>query len=220
MKILDDQYLFASPRIRGIREQYKRARRFMRLARRCKQTTSRFRNLIAAVYPARAIVELMLEAAEKQELKPFQNKDAKRSREDFEKKLVPKLPHYYLLEKIRIHDFHRFGCIPPDPKKREVFWGGPIKLIANRGSARLELTKKGPQLVLTGNSSAKQQRSLYTDDGHFFDDTSGKFLQLDEILEDFLRAVSSVIADFERLHEQADDSPVVQPPRSAAEFSR
>jgi len=200
MKTLGGQYLFASPRIQGIHEQYKRARRFMRLARRCRQSTSRFTNLIAAVYPARAIVELMLEAAEKQELKPFSNKDAKRSRKDFEEMLAPKLPHYYLLEKIRIHDFHRFGCIPPDPKYRRLSFGGPIKLIANKGSAAIMVTSEGPQLTLTGNSSDKQQRPLYTDDGRFFDDTSGKLLQLDEILDDFLRAVPGVIADFERLY--------------------
>lgn len=198
MKTSDDQYLFASPRIWGIHEQYRRARRFMQLAYRCKQAMSRFTNLIAAVYPALAIVELMLEAAEKQELKPFQNKDAKKSRKDFREVLAPKLPHYYLLEKIRIHDFHRFGCIPPDPKHRQVFFGGPIKLIANKGSAALRVTPKGPEHVLTGNSSVKEQRPLCMKDDRFCDEESGEFLSLDEILDDFLNSVPGVITDFER----------------------
>lgn len=64
-----------TPRISGIYEQYRRARHFVQLAHRCKIPASKFTNLIAAVYPARAIVELMLEASEKQEIVAFKNKD-------------------------------------------------------------------------------------------------------------------------------------------------
>lgn len=199
MKTADDRYLFASPRILGIHEQYKRAERFMRLSRRCKQPTNRFTNLIAAVYPTRAIVELMLEAADLQELKSFSSKNAKMNRKDLEEMLIPKLPHYYLIEKIRIHDFHRFGCIPPSPQYRRMSYGGPVKLTANKGSATLRVTSKGPELILTGNSSVKEQRPLCMDEGHFLDDESGNFLSLDKILEDFLKEVPSVIACFENL---------------------
>jgi len=94
----------------------------------CKKPASRFRNLIAAIYPARAIVELMLEALDKKELTSFQNKDAGKNRGEFENLIAPKLPQYYLIEKIRIHDFHRFGCLPPQPGERVLFYGGPIKL--------------------------------------------------------------------------------------------
>jgi len=194
-----DHFSLTTPRKQGIHEQYYRTRRFLQLARRCKKTRSRFTNLIAAVYPARAIVELMLEAAEKQELRPFCNKDAKKSRDDFEEMLAPILPHYYLIEKIRIHDFHRFGCIPPNSKRREAFLGGPIKLIAKKGTAALQGTSKGYEIVLTGNSHAKEQRPLYMDDGRFFEEESKKLLSLEEILSDFLGAVPNAIAEFERL---------------------
>lgn len=110
-----------NPRMQGIYEQDRRAKRLTQLAHRCKNTTVKFRNLIAAVYPARAIVGLMLEAAEKQELKSFQDKDVKKSRTEFEAKIIPILPYYHLLEKIRIHDFHRFGCLPPSKKHRKFF---------------------------------------------------------------------------------------------------
>lgn len=199
MTTADDGSSRANPRIQGIREQYYRVQRFLRLAHRCKKPRSRFTNLIAAVYPARAIVELMLEAAEKQELRPFLNKDATKSRKDFEEMLAPTLPHYYLIEKIRIHDFHRFGCIPPNPKQRAVFFGGPIKLIAKKGTVVLRSTSKGPEIVLTGNSDVKEQRSLYMDDGRFFEEESKRLLSLEEILGDFLGAVPRAIAEFERL---------------------
>jgi len=195
----DERFSPITPRIQGIHEQYYRARRFLQLAHRCKKARSRFTNLIAAVYFAQAIVELMLEAAEKQELRLFRNKDAQESRKKFKEKLAPTLPHYYLIEKIRIHDFHRFGCIPPSPKRREVFFDGPTKLIAKGGIAALRITPKGPEIVLTGNSNAKEQRPLYMDDGRFFEEESKKLLSLEEILGDFLGAVPSAIAEFKHL---------------------
>ena len=193
------RFLTTTPRIRGIHEQYYRAQRFLQLSHRCKKARSRFTNLITAVYFARAIVELMLEAAEKQELRPFCNKDIKESRKKFEEKLASTLPHYYLIEKIRIHDFHRFGCIPPSPKYREVFGGGPIRFSVKKGSAVLRLTPKGPKIALTGNSSDNSQRPLYNYDGRFFDEESNKLLSLEEILRDFIEAVPSAIAEFEHL---------------------
>jgi len=184
--------------MQGIYEQYRRAKRFVQLAHRCKKSISQFTNLIAAVYPARAIVELMLEAAEKQELKPFQNKtNAKESRRKFEEKLSPKLPYYYLLEKIRIHDFHRFGCLPPSQKYQVTFAGGPIKLTARNGIAALSLRAEGPKYIKTGKSSVNEQRPLYTENGLFYDEESGKYVPLDKILDDFLSAVPKVITDFE-----------------------
>jgi len=196
MTKIDKQRTFSTPRVQGIDEQYKRAKRFVQLATHCKKPASQFRNLIAAVYPARAVVELMLEAAEKQELKLFQNKDTKKSRKEFEEKLIPKLPYYSLLEKIRIHDFHRFGCIPPLQQHKRIFVGGPIKLIANKGSVSLALTPKGPIFAKAGNSSIETQRPLYTENGLFFDEESGKYVPLDKILDDFLSAVRVVITDF------------------------
>ncbi len=109
------------------------------------------------------------------------------------------LPHYYLIEKIRIHDFHRFGCIPPNPKQRRVFFGGPIKLLPKKGHAGLRVTSKGPEIVLTGDSAVNGQRPLYVDDGRFFEEESKRLLPLEEILEDFLGAVPRAIAEFERL---------------------
>jgi hypothetical protein len=199
MKKQDSVSAFANPRMHGISEQYRRARRFVQLSRRCKKPATRFANLIAAVYPARAIVELMLEAAAKQELRKFHNNDNTQSRKDFEEVLAPKLPHYYLLEKIRIHDFHRFGCLPPDPHRQHVFLGGTIKLKANKGIAALKVSAKGPESVETGNSSIQQQRPLYVQYGRLYEEETGKWLSLEQLLEEYLNTIPQAIAYFQIL---------------------
>lgn len=196
---MDESSPFPSPRIRGVREQHYRAQWFVQNALASQDMTVRFRLLIIAVYPARAIVELMLEAAERQELKRFRNNDAKQSRRDFEETLVQALLHYHLIEKIRIHDFHRFGCIPPDPKYRQMFYGGPIRLTASRGAAVLAVPPEGPKVTLTGDSRVKEQRPLCADDGRFFDDGSGEYLALETILVEYLNTVPAVITEFEQL---------------------
>jgi len=195
----DDCFPPNTPRIQGIYEQYYRARHFLQLANRCKKARSRFTNLIAAVYPAQAIVELMLTAAEEQELITFHNKDKNESYKQFKQKLAPTLPHYYLIEKIRIHDFHRFGCVPPNPKLHQKTLGGPIKLTAKRGAIALRLKPEGPEISCSGDSHAKEQRPLCNYDGRFFEEESNKLLSLEEILGDFLEAVPSAIVQFEHL---------------------
>jgi len=141
----------------------------------------------------------MLEAAFKQELKTFRNAVPKESREALEAILAPKVPYYYLIEKIRIHDFHRFGCVPPDPKIRKVFIGGPIKFVPRRGTAAYMVTAQGPKVVETGASRVKQQRPLVSSTGEFFDDVSSNYVSLETVLDAFLDVIPGVIAEFERL---------------------
>jgi len=141
----------------------------------------------------------MLEAAEQQELKPFLDPDSKKSRKSFEETLVPVLPYYHLIEKIRIHDFHRFGCVPPDPKYHMVLYGGPSKLVANQGAAVLAILSEGPEFTLTGNSQIKGQRPLCVDDGQFFDEASGRYLSLENILGEYLSAMPATISKFAQL---------------------
>ncbi len=170
---------WTSPRTKGMWEQYARVRHFLKLARRCKKPETRFRHLIAAIYPARAITELILHSAVSQELTAFKNKNIQQSRKDCETKLAPRLPHYYLIEKIRIHDFHRFGCLPPSRETKSVFYGGPMKLTASKRVA-----------------AVKGQRSLCSSDGRFFDDETGKYTELDILLKKYLDGVSKVLANF------------------------
>ena len=190
-----------SPRVRGVREQYYRAKWLLRLARRTKKRARSFRLLMLAMYPARAVVELMLEAAEMQELAKHRDPDPRKSRKSFEDEIVPKLPYYFLIEKIRIHDFHRFGCVPPDPRCRQVFFGGLMKLRARKGAAVLAIPPSGPVVTTTGESTFKDQRSLCNADGEFFDEETKRYIPLGRILSEFLAALLPVIADFKRLAE-------------------
>ena len=187
------------PRVQGVREQFARAQHFVSLAARCKQEASRFRNLMAAVYPARAVVELLLEAAEQQDLPAFTDANPKESRKQFERRIQPRLPYYDLVEKIRIHDFHRFGCLPPSAAQTRVFFGGPMKLTAKKGTVAFGITKGGPEVRTTGQSSSKGQRPLCSHDGRFFDEKDKAYVGFDTILREFLRGVPEVIEDFGRL---------------------
>ena len=106
----------------------------------------RFRHLVAAVYFARATVELTLEAARKQEIT--------KSPKDLEKFLVAQPPRYHLVVKIRIRDFHRFGVL----QRPGLFVGGPIKLrlSGKRGFASIALTAKGLLKRTTKGSVVKE----------------------------------------------------------------
>ena len=161
-----------SPRVRGIREHLQRANFFVELARQQGDADSSYRLRLAAVYSCRAIADLMLEAAEKQEVDRLSDPDPKVNRKVLEDQISTKFPFYDLLERVRIHDFHRFGIQPPDPRVRQVMICGPLKLTAHKGSAVVSLTEQGLKVRTTGASEVKQQRPLIIQDGAFFDEQS------------------------------------------------
>ncbi len=188
-----------SPRVHGIREHLQRAQFFTDLARQQEDAKSNYRLMLAAVYSCRAIAELMLEAAEKQEVKDSDDPDSKINREAFEDQVPRKLPFYNLLEIVRIHDFHRFGILPPDPALNQVVLGGPVKLTAQKGSATISMTAQGVEVQTTGGSQVKQQRPLLIQDGAFFDEQSSEYVSLDIALQAFLREAPDAISEFEKL---------------------
>ena len=146
--------------------------------------------MVASVYSARAVVELMFEAADKDLLSV--------KRDELKNRLPAKLLWYNLIERIRIHDFHRFGLIPPDSHMKVMFQRGPIKLRAQKGSALHTIQAGGPKIEVTGQSSIKEQRPLLNNDGRFFDEDTNQYVTLEQILVDFLGAVPAVIEEFEQ----------------------
>lgn len=188
----------SDPRVEGVREQHERVKTFWAIADRSQDRTEQFRLLMAAIYCARAVVELILDAAESQALSEFRDEDKRKSRSNCEQQLMPRLSHYLLIEKIRIHDFHRFGCLPPRPDGHTVFYGGPVRLTACKGGAALTIPPSGPELASTGNSSAEGRRPLCVDDGSFFDDASESYLSLREILRELLGTLPNAIDWFEQ----------------------
>jgi len=188
-----------SPRVRGVLEHLERAQFFLDLAKKEKDLKSAYRFMLAAVYSCRALADLMLEAAEKQEIKRLTDPNPKKNRAVFESEILTKLPYYDLLERIRIHDFHRFGLVPPDPKFKVTMLGGPMKLTAKKGVAAISATGQGPKVSTTGGSHVQFQRPLLTEDSKFFDDDSAKFVKLEEVLAAFLGKATDVVSEFEKL---------------------
>ncbi len=185
----NDIYPFPDPRVTGIKEHQERIRTFLRLARESKDSIICFRLHIACIYFARAIIELIFEAADKKQISL--------SREQLKKTLPDKLRWFNLIEKIRIHDFHRFGIVPPNPNVKMLFVGGPVKLKAKNGALVYSITPSGPKIKTTGNSIINEQRPLISDDGSFFDENTQKYVTLDNLLKDFLIDIPQVIKEFE-----------------------
>src|SRR5437016_5434462 len=94
-----------SHRLQGIREQVERANLFLREATESENPTDAFRRLMAAVYFARAALEIMRESAKAGELTV--------STRELDARLGGLLPRYRLIKAIRIRDFHRFGVLGP-----------------------------------------------------------------------------------------------------------
>jgi hypothetical protein len=186
------------PAVMGAREHFARAGWFCELAGRTKDPVEQHRLLFAALYSARAIVEIILDAAEGQMMRAFHESDQKASRKACEAVLSPKFQHYHLVEKIRIHDFHRSGCLPSRKDRVTMFFGGPMKLTASKGGVAFAIPPSGPQVTTTGNSSYKDQRSLCGVDGTFFDEGTKSYLPLSQILNEYMRGVPDALAWFEK----------------------
>lgn len=180
---------FPDPLVAGVREHFDRVRFFTKLAAKCCDPTGRFRLLLAGVYSARGVMELMFEAADKEELN--------RSRDDLKTHFTENIPWYDLIEKIRIHDFHRFGLVPPNPRLRAMMQAGPITLQAHKGAAIYKVPAGGPEKITTGNSIIKEQRPLLSHDGKFFNDATRQYVSLEVILRDFIDCSVEVIKEFE-----------------------
>jgi len=186
----DNKWPFSDPRVSGVQEHYERIQTFLDLTCKSKEPVVIFRLQVAGIYFARGIIEIILDAADKDQLDT--------SRDQLKKTLPKKLRWYNLIEKIRIHDFHRFGLIPPNPNMNGFFLGGPIKLHARKGKAVYSIPSTGPQKECTGNSCIKEDRPLISKDGHFCDDETNKYVTMEQILKDFLCDVPAVIDEFKK----------------------
>ena len=129
------------------------------------------------------MAERLVEASEKQEIEL--------SRDEFKLLLQQELPHFRLIEKIRIHDFHRFGILY---LTKGIFLGGPIKLKAKGCKAAGRLASEGLQAITTGQSEVNQQRPLLTSGNQVFDEESNKYLSFAEVLTEYLAVAPTVIA--------------------------
>ena len=186
----DDKWPLIDTRVLGVQEHYERIQTFLKLACKSEDPIVIFRLQVAGIYFARGIIELIFEVADKEQLS-F-------SRNQLKETLPEKLRWYNLIEKIRIHDFHRFGLIPPNPNMKRLFCGGTIKLNAIKGKAGYSIQPTGPKKEVTGDSHINEQRPLISDDGRFYDDETNRYVSIEQILKDFLCDVPAVINEFKK----------------------
>lgn len=191
---------------RGIVEHFMRACMFYEAAVRQSDPQVQFRIYMAALYSCRAIAELMLEQAA-----PPRN-ELTIDRKGLDALLVAKLPYYKLIERIRIHDFHRFGLTPPIPGVTMMQGFGPVKLEASNGVAAVQQFADGPKNTCTGNSSVKGQRPLYSVDGTFYDEDTDAQVPLGKIIRDYALAVPAAVDEYEKHVKCPGSQPSGPPP--------
>lgn len=181
---------FVDPRLAGVREHYQRVKFFHELSETYADHATKLRLQLAGIYCARAVVELIYEAADKQQLPQRRN--------EIKKDIQQHLRWYSLIERIRIHDFHRVGIVPSDPRLTTTTLVGPVKLKARKGAAVYQVRREGPKKLTTGYSKIEEQRPLLIQGDRFFDDDAQKYVALSDILCDFLADASKVIEEFEK----------------------
>lgn len=175
----------------GILEHFERAIMFHNMSGFVKDARHRFRLLLAGVYSCQAIVELMYEECS--------DKCVSVTREELKTMLRPLLPGFLLVEKIRIHDFHRFGIAPPiDGGVMQIFMG-PMKLKASKGAAVASFPLgEAPDIDTTGNSQVKSQRGLLSVNGAYHDEDADRYGDLATLIREFISAVPAAVAVHEK----------------------
>ncbi len=175
----------------GVVEQFERAKLFLAEARNSRDKVDRFRRLVVSIYFARAVVELMLEAADKQEVK--------KDRAELEAFLTKTLPYYLLLEKLRIHDFHRFGLLD---RPGTTTIQGPMKLKTGSkkgGFAAISIAVQGIEKTTSEGAQVVEQRALNLRGDHVFDEGEGQYVSIEHVLSHYLDAVPDAIRELRTL---------------------
>ena len=103
---MTDEFPFPDPRLQGINEHHHRARWFLLITLQANEHEVRFRFLITAVYFARGIVELMLDAARAQVLKGCVGTKTSRKAASNTKNNLP--PHCHIITSSRKSAFTIF----------------------------------------------------------------------------------------------------------------
>ena|SRR5438093_8379266 len=117
------------------------------------------------------------------------------SRDDLERRLIELLPGYMLLEKLRIHDFHRFGALP----RQGWFMGGMLRLKVQGGHAAISHGADGPETSKSRNSMVIGHRPLHMEGDRVFDEEADQYVTIDSVLARYLEAIPQAIAAYRSL---------------------
>ena len=178
----------ANARLAGAKEQLVRARLLLEEAHAVTDYDVAFRKLIAAVYPARAAVEIMREAARLGELSV--------SLQEFDRRVEELVPRYRLIHAVRIRDFHRYG----------VQGGGRIMVefqirMPPLGHAELSMypdpVDPRPEIRLSDPSGS--YKLLLTSDVVVQDERESRALPYWVLLREYLEQMDGLVGEFESL---------------------
>ena len=185
--------------ILGIEEHISRINLLHKLSIENSNKIDSYRLLLLSIYSCRAIVELILEAAEKGEIRKeiFPNSDNIRA--SLEIWIKERIKYYDLIEKIRIHDFHRFGIIPFNQSINTFQMNGPVKMIAQNGSIQIQYPDGIPNYTISGKSKIKNQRPLLIQDGLFYDENESVYITIKKVVETFQEEVNSLLIEFRKI---------------------
>jgi len=174
--------------LESVAEQFERAAFFYNVGASFKDRIYRFRYMIASLYFARSICEIMLESAKKGNLTISKN--------DLKQELKETLPRYELIQLFRIHDFHR--CVVLE-REGVLHVSGPIHIKAGKQPASVKMNPEGGiKVEEQGESRVNLNRPLQQQNGSFWDDNRKEYIALDAALVDYLQQIPKAIEFFKQ----------------------
>ncbi len=174
--------------LESVAEQFERAAFFYNVGTSFKDRIYRFRFMIASLYFARSICEIMLESAK--------NGNLIISKSSLKKELEKSLPRYKLIQLFRIHDFHR--CVVLE-REGVIHVSGPIHIKAGRHPASVQMNPEGGiKVEEQGESRVNLNRPLQQQNGRFWDEYKKEYVFLDKALADYLQQIPKAIEFFKQ----------------------
>ncbi|MFH1068358.1 MAG: hypothetical protein V1794_01950 [Candidatus Glassbacteria bacterium] len=169
-------------------EQLERAAFFYNMGMAFNNHIYRFRFMMASLYFARSICEIMLESAKQGNLKI--------SSSALKKKFKTILPRYELIQLIRIHDFHR--CVVLE-REGILYVSGPIHIKAGRHPVSIRMKPEGGiKVEAHGESRVDLNRPLQQQNGCFWDESNEEYISIDKALVEYLGVIPKAIEYFKQ----------------------
>jgi len=174
--------------VEGALEHLERAKLFYNEGLSSHDRLDAFRRFVASVYFARGAVEIMLVAARDGIVKVPEG--------DIRAAFMGILPHYELIGRLRVHDFHRYG-LRPHPG---VVMQGPISVRGGPGGATIAIGPSGEVIKETsGGMSISENRPVTIMGEKVLVEATGQYLMLPQILRPYLEALPEAIMRFREL---------------------
>ncbi len=175
-------------RLLGIKEQIERAKGFLRDAQSESSYDRAFPKLIAAVYPARAAIEIMRESAKAGELTV--------DLAAFDRRIAELVPTYRLIHAVRIRDFHQYGILgggrimvtfqvtlPPHGHSEFTMYPDPVH----------------PKAQLIVSDPSANRKLLLTSDVGVQDESTRDAIPYAVLLDEYLEQLETAVLEFESL---------------------